>query len=89
VAVSDALALGALEAVRARGLRPGADVAVTGFDDIPASESAGLTTVRQPIREKGRIMARMLLNADFARRRIVLPTQLIIRESSRRRHASE
>jgi DNA-binding LacI/PurR family transcriptional regulator len=81
-AISDALALGVLAALRERGLTPGADVAVTGFDDIPAAAPAGLTTVRQPIAEKGRLMGRMLLDEDFGERRVVLSTDLVVRAST-------
>jgi DNA-binding LacI/PurR family transcriptional regulator len=81
-AVSDVLALGALDAARQRGLRVGTAVSVTGFDDVAVADSEGLTTVRQPIREKGRLMARMLLEPGFDQRRIVLPTQLVVRAST-------
>ncbi|WP_447006100.1 LacI family DNA-binding transcriptional regulator [Saccharothrix isguenensis] len=53
---SDELAFGALQAVRDLGLRVPDDVSVAGFDDVPAAEHADppLTTVRQPLAEKGR-----------------------------------
>ena len=81
-AVSDALAFGVLEAARERGLRPGVGLSVTGFDDVAAAAQAGLTTVSQPIAEKGRVMGRMLLDPAFADRRVVLPTALVIRAST-------
>ncbi len=81
-ATSDALALGVIAALRERRAGPGAEVSVTGFDDIPAAVAAGLTTVRQPIREKGRLMARMLLDPSLTQRRIVLPAELIVRTST-------
>lgn len=79
---SDVLALGVLEVARAQGLEPGRDISVTGFDDLPAAQAAGLTTVRQPIREKGRLMGRMLLDPSLTERRIVLPTELVARSST-------
>jgi len=82
-AVSDVVALGVLEAARGHG------VAVTGFDDIPAATAAGLTTVRQPILEKGRLMGRMLLDPDFTDRRVVLPLELVPRATSIPRERSE
>jgi DNA-binding LacI/PurR family transcriptional regulator len=88
-AVTDVLALGVLAAVRERGLAPGRDVAVSGFDDIPAAAPAGLTTVRQPIAEKGRLMGRMLLDPDFTDRRVVLPLELVPRATSIPRERSE
>ena len=53
---SDELAFGALQAARDLGLRVPADVSVVGFDDVPAAGHAEppLTTVRQPLAEKGR-----------------------------------
>ncbi|REE57926.1 LacI family transcriptional regulator [Streptomyces sp. 3212.3] len=61
VAATDTLAVGALHAVRDHGLIPGRDVAVVGFDDSPAATALGLTSVRQPIEEVGRlVMAEML-----------------------------
>jgi DNA-binding LacI/PurR family transcriptional regulator len=82
VGLSDVLALGALEAMRARGLVPGRDLTVIGFDDIPAAEAAGLTTIRQPIEDKGRAVGRVLLDPDMTERQILLPTELVVRASS-------
>jgi DNA-binding LacI/PurR family transcriptional regulator len=82
VAAGDVLALGVLEAARQRGLQPGRDISVTGFDDIPAAEAAGLTTVRQPVREKGRLFGRMLLDPAYTEQRVLLPTELIVRSST-------
>jgi DNA-binding LacI/PurR family transcriptional regulator len=79
---SDLLALGVLDVVRREGLEPGRDISVTGFDDLPAAAAAGLTTVRQPIQEKGRLMGRMLLDPAFTERRIVLPTELVVRSTT-------
>ncbi len=78
----DVLAFGVMQAMRRRGLAPGRDISVTGFDDIPAAEAAGLTTVRQPIRDKGRMLGRMLLDPTCTDERVVLPTQLVIRSST-------
>ncbi len=84
VALTDMLALGVLDELATRGLRPGRDMSVTGFDDIPDAADAGLTTVRQSAFERGRIAAELLLNppADPAKRHVVLPTELIVRAST-------
>jgi DNA-binding LacI/PurR family transcriptional regulator len=82
VGLSDVLALGAMQAMRTRGLTPGRDITVTGFDDIPAAESAGLTTIRQPIRDKGRMVGKLLLDPDVTERRVLMPTELVVRSSS-------
>lgn len=79
---SDVLALGVSETLRERGLRPGVDISVTGFDDVPAADAAGLTTIRQPIREKGQLLGRVLLDPTFTERQIVLPTELMVRGST-------
>ena len=81
-AVSDVLALGVLDVARARGLTAGREVSVTGFDDAPAAAAAGLTTVRQPVQDKGRVMGRMLLDPTFTDRRVHLPTELVVRRST-------
>jgi DNA-binding LacI/PurR family transcriptional regulator len=85
VAFSDILALGALDALAAHGLRPGHDVSVIGFDDIPEAEQAALTTIRQPAAERGRLSGQLLLGppTDPTGRQIVLPTELVIRDSTR------
>lgn len=84
LAITDVLALGVMEAASARGLRPGHELSVTGFDDIPEAATAGLTTVRQSARERGMSAGQLLLDPpdDPAARVVVLPTELIIRAST-------
>lgn len=60
--MSDEMAFGALQALRELGLTPGRDVSVIGFDDHPASNAFGLTTIRQPVRDIGRLGARLMLD---------------------------
>jgi DNA-binding LacI/PurR family transcriptional regulator len=85
VAFSDILALGVLDALAARGLRPGEDISVIGFDDIPEAAQASLTTVRQPATQRGRLSGQLLLDPpkDPSGRQIVLPTELVIRDTTR------
>ncbi|WP_374314713.1 LacI family DNA-binding transcriptional regulator [Microbacterium sp.] len=52
--LSDALALGALARARERGVAVPQDVSIIGFDDVPAAASVGLSTMNQPLEEKGR-----------------------------------
>ncbi|MDF1606168.1 LacI family DNA-binding transcriptional regulator [Nocardioides sp. YIM 152315] len=53
VCASDTLAMGVLHTLGDRGLRPGADVAVVGFDDSQVAQVVppGLTSVRQPLED--------------------------------------
>ncbi|PZF96436.1 LacI family DNA-binding transcriptional regulator [Micromonospora deserti] len=81
LACSDVLALGVLDALAEAG---GPPVSVTGFDDIAEAAAAGLTTVRQPAEDKGRIAAQLLLDppADPAAGHVLLPTELVVRAST-------
>lgn len=82
VALSDVLAFGVLEALRDWGLRPGRDISVCGFDDLPEAEAQGLTTVHQPAEEKGRLAGRLAMDPEFAERQITLPARLMVRGST-------
>src|SRR6202043_3209676 len=53
-AMSDELALGALRAAARAGRTVPGSVAITGWDDRDAAASAGLTTIRQSLRDQGR-----------------------------------
>ena len=84
---NDLSALGAMEAIRERGLEIPNDISVIGFDDIPQAAVAypKLTTVRQPLNQMGREAVRLLLKRmatpDLETRRIRLDTKLIVRDS--------
>jgi LacI family transcriptional regulator len=86
-AANDEMAIGAIEAIRSRGLGIPEDVAVVGFDDIQMASyiQPPLTTVRQPMREFGTLAVRQLLRRiqepASEIETIVLPTQLILRQS--------
>ena len=88
VAASDVVAVGALQAIKARGLRVPDDIAVIGFDDFEFARyvDPALTTVRLPALEMGKRAAELLLNhlrgKPAVQRSVVLPTQLIQRQSS-------
>lgn len=84
VGLSDVVALGALQALASRGLSVPADVSVCGFDDITAAEAANLTTVHQPIREKGQHVGRLLLDPESQPRQVLLPISLITRGTTGR-----
>ncbi len=69
-AQSDLLALGALAALRARGLRVPQDVSLVGFDDIPVASvfDPPLTTIHQPMREVGALAAGLVADRPAGRR---------------------
>ena len=62
LAMSDAMAIGAISAARRHGLRVPDDLSVVGFDDIDLAPHTDppLTTVHQPIRQKGEEAVRLL-----------------------------
>ena len=82
--ITDLLAFGVLDELAHRGVAVPDRVSVSGFDDVPAAESYGLTTVHQPLEEKGRLAIETLLD-DRPRsqaKRLSLPTRLCPRASS-------
>jgi len=87
-AASDLVAFGVVRALRERGREVGDDVAVIGFDDIPAAadQQPPLSTVKQPIAALGTAMTRLLLDRIEGRsgltRRTVLPVELVLRETA-------
>lgn len=83
---ADQLAIGAIQAATSAGRAVPEDLAVVGFDDIPraANWDPPLTTVRQPLVDKGRLAAELLLDEieNGIRRRVELPIELVVREST-------
>ena len=75
------LAFGVIKTLRERGLEVPGDVSVTGFDDVPAAAPADLTTVRQPLVEKGREAGRLLMEPG-TEREVILPIELVARGST-------
>ena len=85
-AASDNQAVGVLKAARERGLSMPKELAVIGFDDVDIADFIGLTTIRQPLEESGRVAVDLLLSrvANPARpvQRVRLPLTLIERETT-------
>lgn len=89
---SDAIARGVIRAIQDNDLNVPKDVSVVGFDDNPIGRRTrpALTTVRQDVDAKGRAAVAALTSAiDRARtrpssrgRHLVLPTELVIRDST-------
>jgi LacI family transcriptional regulator len=89
LSASDLSAVGAAQALSEAGLVVGRDVAVVGFDGGIYSEccTPPLTSVGQPVREMGRAAADMLIDLlerpEETATRVMLPTELLVRGSSR------
>lgn len=87
-AASDVVAFGAMATIQERHLKIPGDIAIVGFDDVPLAHfmNPPLTSVRLPAAEQGRQAGQLLLDLIQKRakpgRRILLPTELIVRASS-------
>ncbi len=88
VCYNDNVALGLMLGLAARGVRPGHEFSVTGFDDIPeaALSTPALTTLAVDPRARGRQAAQLLLHRiaapDAAVTRTIAPVQLRVRQST-------
>ena len=83
-AANDLMAIGALAALRDRGLEVPRDVSVVGFDDISIARdlTPPLTTVAVPMNEMGRRAMRLILEPPPPDELVVhLPTEVVIRGS--------
>jgi LacI family transcriptional regulator, repressor for deo operon, udp, cdd, tsx, nupC, and nupG len=85
---SDEMAIGALRAIKSRGLRVPEDISVVGFDDIRYARYSDppLTTIAQPMGDIGREAATLLIeilnDRDVPPRKRIMPTQLVVRGSA-------
>jgi LacI family transcriptional regulator len=86
-AASDIMAIGAMRAVNEAGLNIPEDIAFIGFDDIPMTNPPDppLSTIRQPVYQFGikavDILIDVVENGTKPSRRVIMDTELIIRES--------
>jgi LacI family transcriptional regulator len=89
-AFNDELAVGAMQAARARGLRIPEDLSIVGFDDVEWTRyvTPQLTTVRQPLAEMGRmavsLLTRLVDNQSIEVLHVELATRFIVRGSTQR-----
>jgi LacI family transcriptional regulator len=87
-AFNDNIAIGAIQAARARGLQVPEELSVVGFDDVEHATivTPALTTVRQPLAEMGRtgvsLLMRLLEGQRFETLHIELATRLVVRDST-------
>jgi DNA-binding LacI/PurR family transcriptional regulator len=89
LSMSDMAAIGVMSAAQSAGVRVPLDLSVVGFDDIAASAwtNPPLTTIRQPIVEKGRLAARILIqrmNGKAVESPSPLRATLVVRDSTTR-----
>ncbi|QIK78168.1 LacI family transcriptional regulator [Sphingomonas piscis] len=83
VAGSDLTALGAIRALRDRGLSVPQDVSVVGYDDMLLARlsTPALTTIRQDTQEAGRLLVSSVLDQHASDQSRRLSTELVVRES--------
>ena len=87
-ALNDLMAVGALHAAARAGRRVPEDVAIIGYDDTELASfmNPPLSTIAQPKNEIGlqaaNILARRITNKSFPTYRIILPPELVVREST-------
>ena len=86
---SDVVAIGAIQAIKQRGLRIPQDIAIIGFDDIPMAAylDPPLSTVRLPAYgigwAAGEHSIRQIRGEEFKSQGVLLDTELIVRQSTR------
>jgi len=84
-AVTDVMAMGAMAALRERGVRVPEDISIAGFDDIPTLRDTvpALSTVRLPLEEMGEIAAGLVLDAGGDEARTVrVAGEVVLRAST-------
>ena len=90
IVFNDLIAIGMLTRLRERGVRVPGDMSIVGCDDIFGADFCNppLTTLTAPIERAGRVAVSMLLSRldarlpPPARRAVLLPTHLTIRQST-------
>lgn len=90
---SDEMAFGAMQAARRHGLKVPDDISIVGFDGHEMSEYSDLTTIEQPVPLMGEMAAwsimERLRKPNAEPHSLVLPTTLVVRNSTRRLSPSE
>ena len=85
---SDEMAFGAMQAVRRHGLKVPDDISIVGFDGHEMAEYSDLTTIEQPTQLMGEMAAwsimERLRKPSVAPKSMILPTTLVVRNSTRR-----
>ena len=82
---SDEMAFGVYQALKKRGMRVPEDISIVGYDNHDFAATIGLSTVAQPVRFLGQLAASQVMalleKPESAITQMVIPTQLIVRES--------
>jgi DNA-binding LacI/PurR family transcriptional regulator len=81
VASCDDVAFGAMATLRGSGRSVPGDVAVAGFDDVPAAELTALTTTTHPVEDIATAAVRSLLRRTSDEERL-FPSELVVRASA-------
>jgi len=89
--ISDRMAIGAMLAIKEKGLRMPQDIGLVGFNNEPVTGlvTPGISSVEQPCFELGKMAAKLFIetmhnNEDMSETEVVLKPKLIVRESSQR-----
>ena len=84
LAMSDRIAMFALDWFKSRGIAVPRDISIVGFDGVPegATSEPPLTTIAQPMVEMGRRAVQTILNFDGTIRRETLNVELVERDST-------
>ena len=86
--MSDEMAFGVMQTLKANGIRVPEDISVSGFDDIPYAKhlDPALTTISQPWEEMGKVAVDTLLHIveeeTLTQSEFILPYEFIIRKST-------
>ncbi|MGW6666350.1 LacI family DNA-binding transcriptional regulator [Peribacillus sp. NPDC055009] len=89
-AANDEMAIGAIKAIKSKGLSVPGDISVVGFDDIKFASifEPSLTTVAQPSFDIGRIAMELLIKiiskVNLEKSQYILDDKLVVRESCKR-----
>ena len=85
---SDEMAIGAMQALRRHGLKTPDDISIIGFDGHEMAEFSELTTVEQPVQLMGEMAAWSIMERlhkpNVVPPTLVLPTTLVVRNTTRR-----
>jgi DNA-binding LacI/PurR family transcriptional regulator len=84
---SDEMAIGAITAIRKKGLRVPEDISLVGYDDHDFASAIGLTTISQPVQFLGQLAASQIMakieKPESNTAQMKVPISLVLRESVR------